>query len=434
MRSLFLRLYLLLILVILGFGWSIDQVIDSYSPAHGLTTNEELHQGTFFLLTRELKRLPPEERPGYLASIAPSFGFALALLPESQLPLTSEQLELVREGYIVEDFHDLEGESWLFQKLAGSSNVMQLGPIYNEPMAQSSTVMTGALFLLLAMSVFIWAWPLAKGLRELTQAALAFGTGDFSARAKVSPTAPLSELVNRFNAMAARIQRLLESHKELSHAVSHELRTPIARLRFAMAMVREVDESQVRDKYLDKMEANIQELDGLVDELLTYARFDREEPELKFKQLDICDFVRRFTREYQQTESNLGIEYIPNPKHAELRLGFDTDALHRVLDNLTRNAVRYARNRINLGVVLSSETVTVYVEDDGPGVPMESRSKLFDPFVRLDESRDRTSGGIGLGLAIVKRLIELHHGRVELVDSDMGGARFLLHLPLTPQE
>jgi signal transduction histidine kinase len=192
-------------------------------------------------------------------------------------------------------------------------------------------------------------------------------------------------------------------------------------------MVREVDEQALRVKYLDTMDTNIEELDGLVDELLVYARFDREEPNLDIANHDLADVITDQLARFQETETQLDIEFIPSPN---LTIKIDRAAICRVVDNLVRNAVRYAESRITVSYELINDQVEILIDDDGPGIPQESRVELFKPFVRLDQSRDRKSGGIGLGLAIVKRLVELHHGTVWASENDNGGARFVVSLPL----
>lgn len=101
----------------------------------------------------------------------------------------------------------------------------------------------------------------------------------------------------------------------------------------------------------------------------------------------------------------------------------------RVLDNLVRNAVRYAETHILIQLQINDGHTNLSINDDGPGIPPSSWQTLFEPFVRLDQSRDRNSGGIGLGLAIVKRYVELHKGSISIGQSDMGGAAFIIDLP-----
>jgi signal transduction histidine kinase len=233
----------------------------------------------------------------------------------------------------------------------------------------------------------------------------------------------------RFNDMAGRIQRLIRSHKELSHAVSHELRTPIARIRFAMEMTRELPDSDKRENYFEAMNENIEELDGLVDELLTYARFDREEPKLDFEPTQIEGLTREVVARFEMTETNLVFNVVASSS-VPIIADCDQDGVARVLDNLLRNAIRYAKKEVVVTVKESNGVVNIAVADDGPGVPQANWESLFDPFVRLDKSRDRNSGGIGLGLAIVRRYMEWHNGSVTIADADLGGAKFTLSWPL----
>lgn len=441
MKNLFFRLYLLLIATFIGLGWSIDQLYDTLVKPQGLTTDVEIHKGTLFLLNKELKRHSPETQPDYLKAISPSFGYPVNLVLAEDLnryqglkstPLSEDQYHYLQQGGVVALFDDFNGNSWFLQKLSDSEQVIILGPIVNDAIAQSDTIYTVIFFAGLAMIVFIWVWPISKGLMSLSKTATAFGKGDWSVRADTNIASSLTHLAERFNAMAARIQRLIKSHKELSHAVSHELRTPIARIRFAMEMVRDVDNEAARSKYLDSMDDNIEELDSLVDELLTYARFDREEPQLNIKRLDAVKIVQDVAGKFQLTQPDLtfSVSFEPGVKNKSLLCDCDGEAIARILDNLIRNGVRYAEKHIDIQLGTANNQIKISVNDDGPGIPEESWSTIFEPFVRLDKSRDRTSGGIGLGLAIVKRYIELHQGSVSIGQSSMGGACFKLAWPI----
>jgi len=430
MNNLFVRLYLVLIIAFVGLGVSIDTYFDQLASSHNSTSDIELHKGTFFLVNKELKRLPDSERDQYLAIIAPSFGFPIQLLEAESLTLNQEQLSYLDQGGIVSRYDDEQGQAWFYQMLDYDSAVIALGPIIIEPADSTNIVINLLFFAGLAFIVFIWAWPISRGIDKLTKAATAFGQGDFAVRASLSTSGPLVALVNHFNAMATRIQRLIKSHKELSHAVSHELRTPIARIRFAMEMVREIEDKEQQIKYLKTMDDNIEELDGLVDELLTYARFEREEPDLHIVGNDIVAVVNHVIDKFMLTHQQLEIACL-NPDNQKIKCDFDSDAIERALDNLVRNACRYAKQKIHIRVSVNNNRVELTVDDDGPGVPEEDRLQLFDPFVRLDQSRDRNSGGIGLGLAMVKRLIELHQGQASVSDAKLGGARFMLTWPVS---
>ncbi len=436
MRNLFFRLYLLLILTFVGLGWSLDQLYEQVSDSEEVLTDLDLHRGTLFLLNRELARLPEENHKDYMTALSPSFGYPVSLLTESELEsqleaqgqiLTDSQHSFLKQGGQVSVIDDSTGLSWFLQKQTRSEHVILFGPI--KLVAESESTLFSAVFLiLLAFIVFLWVWPLSKGLLVLTKAAQRFGEGDFSTRITDNVARPLKPVVMRFNDMAGRIQRLIRSHKELSHAVSHELRTPIARIRFAMEMTRELPDSDKREHYFEAMNDNIEELDGLVDELLTYARFDREEPKLDFAKQSIEVLAKEVVARFEMTEANLNFQVTAATR--SIVADCDHDGISRVLDNILRNAIRYAKNVIVVSVREHNGNVEIAIEDDGPGVPKANWDSLFDPFVRLDKSRDRNSGGIGLGLAIVRRYMEWHCGTVEIQDADIGGAKFILTWPL----
>jgi len=428
MSNLFIRLYLVLIVAFIGLGFSIDAYFEQQESTYDLTSDIELNKGTFFLLNKELQRLPASEQQKYLQIISPSFGFPIQLAQLNNFGFNEKQNTYLAQGGIVSRYDDQLGKAWFFQKLTQGDKIIVIGPILLEPSGSTNLVTNVIFFSGLALIIFVWAWPLSTGLKKLTNAAAAFGQGNFSIRASTTTSAPLISLVQHFNAMASRIQRLIKSHKELSHAVSHELRTPIARLRFAMEMVRELDDKSQQIKYLQTMDDNIEELDGLVDELLTYARFDREKPNLTVKTQDIVALCHLVVKKFNQTHQQLNIHCV-NALALPILCDFDEDAIKRALDNLIRNACRYAKTTIEINITYTNKVVTLVVDDDGQGIPEEYRKQLFEPFVRLDQSRDRNSGGIGLGLAMVKKLIELHHGNASVGTADIGGARFQLTWP-----
>ncbi len=433
MRNLFVRLYLVLIIAFIGLGVSIDTYLDQKEADSDLTSDIELHKGTFFLLNKELQTLPAEEHQQYLAIIGSSFGFPIQLKKISSVNLTNQQEEHLNQGGIISRYDDKQSKAWFYQKLGQSQQAIVIGPILLPSETNNNLMINAIFFLGLALIIFLWAWPLSKGLNKLTSAATKFGQGDFTVRASTKTSAPLISLATRFNAMAKRIQNLIKSHKELSHAVSHELRTPIARLRFAMEMVRELPDRTQQLKYLQTMDDNIIELDGLVDELLTYARFDREEPDLTIENHNIIAVCQQVIEKFSLTHQHLTIRCTNNESNTNgnaLYCCFDKDAITRAIDNLIRNACRYAKQHIEIKAEIADEYIIVTVDDDGKGVPENSREQLFEPFVRLDQSRDRSSGGIGLGLAMVKKLVELHHGKASVDKAPIGGARFQLSWPI----
>lgn len=386
-----------------------------------------LTRSTFALLENELKKYPQQQWPQAIQGIAPVFNFAVVLLKPDQLQLPDEEKAAVLAGdshwHMIDDATDFD-----YRRIAGSDYVLRLGP-FPEP-AVLSHLQLGLIVLLalfLATSALLWVVPVWKDVRTLDAAARRFGMGSFTERAAVKSGSAMFRLADTFNAMANRIQSLISSHKELTNAVSHELRTPIARLRFGMEMLENSSQEQDRERYLQSMNADIDELDNLVAELLTYARFDRDHPAFEFKQVLVKpwieDLLQRFA--FQTEEHRIGCHV----SDERLSARFDPRLMARVINNLLSNALRYSRERISVSVTLQSTNLVICVDDDGPGIAAHQREQVFHPFTRLDRSRDRETGGYGLGLAIVNRIVNWHQGSISIDTSPMGGARFCLSFP-----
>jgi signal transduction histidine kinase len=231
-------------------------------------------------------------------------------------------------------------------------------------------------------------------------------------------------LAERINAMAERIQGLLESQKNLLHSVSHELRTPIARLEFALELLADKAADPALSKRIAAMDGDLAELNELVNELLSMSKLDNAtEPQRALFE------VEPVLRECAQ-----GLHPPPGALHLELgsRLGSidgDRRLLARAVGNLLRNAQKYAAHTVGLSASRTGGMLEILVDDDGPGIPEEERERIFEPFYRLDRSRDRATGGFGLGLSIARKAVKLHGGALRVERSPLGGARFVISLP-----
>ncbi|HBS41103.1 MAG TPA: two-component sensor histidine kinase [Oceanospirillales bacterium] len=267
-------------------------------------------------------------------------------------------------------------------------------------------------------------------LRKLQQATTRLAQGHLNARVSTHGQDQVSQLGGAFNKMAEHIQRLMDIQREMIRAVSHELRTPVARIRFAAQLIEDtvMDEPFVT-KQLQGMDSDIQELDTLIDEILTYARLEEGGPVLDFQQVNVAEIAAQVVGEARPpkdvTTSYAGDDPVHFPSsEAEPRY------VHRAIQNLVGNAGRYASSTVLVTCTVSDDICRVDVEDDGPGIPEEDWDRVFSAFARLDDSRTRASGGYGLGLSIVRRIMFWHGGRAMVNRSEsLGGARFSLIWP-----
>jgi two-component system sensor histidine kinase RstB len=218
--------------------------------------------------------------------------------------------------------------------------------------------------------------------------------------------------------------------KEMIHAVSHELRTPVARIRFGVQMIEDCQNQDMLKKQIAGIDGDIQELDELIDEILTYARLEQGGPILTFQEDNVRAIVEQVVQEQSSVKPDLKIVAEFKPGSDKWKISeIETRYIHRSIQNLVGNATRYARSTVKVVCAFDQDTCRVDVEDDGPGVPEADWEKVFTPFARLDDSRTRSSGGYGLGLSIVRRILYWHGGQAFLGSSEMGGAKFSLVWP-----
>ena len=278
--------------------------------------------------------------------------------------------------------------------------------------------------LALLIPIALWSRSHWLGLQALSRVADEFGAGKLSARAQMQPRAIIYPLAERINHMAGRIEHLLDAQKNLLHSVSHELRTPIARLEFALELLRSAAGDPGLEKRIVAMEGDVAELNGLVNELLSMTRLDSKQA-LTMAPFGLGDALTRCAQSLGEAETRLTVAL--DPELGEVT--GDERLLLRAVGNLLRTAQKYGEDKIALSAKRREGEIEIVVEDAGPGIPEEERERVFDPFYRLDRSRDRNTGGFGLGLSIAKKAVELHGGSIRIAQSQLGGAKFILTLP-----
>lgn len=264
--------------------------------------------------------------------------------------------------------------------------------------------------------------PVERIRREVSE----LGAGELHRRIEVPATGDeIGRLAGTMNGMLERLEDAQTAQRRFVSDASHELRSPLAVIRqyaeVAALHPDRVDPAELSSTVLEEG-ARMQ---GLVESLLLLAKLDEGATGTARRTVDVDDLL---LAEAARLRSAGGLR-VESAAVAAARVDGDDVLLARVVRNLVDNAVRHARSVVRLGSATDDRFVRISVEDDGPGVPVESRSHVFERFVRLDESRSRDAGGSGLGLAIVADVVRLHGGSIELVDSALGGAAFIVTLP-----
>ncbi|MEQ6351894.1 ATP-binding protein [Ralstonia pseudosolanacearum] len=283
------------------------------------------------------------------------------------------------------------------------------------------------------LPILFWSWLLWRDLRALEEAARGFGGGMLSTRAHLRRGSNVYALARQFNDMAERIQGSIQHQREMMNGISHELKTPIARLEFGIALLQSPVPEDQRKARFDALRSDVRELDELVTELLALSRLEQGATHLVLMRVTVGEWLDSVVANIADDVADRQLTLAVHADFAPAHHVCDPRLVARALLNLIRNAMRYARQAITVRAEAGTYgSLCLTVEDDGPGIPAAERARVFEPFYRLDASRDRHTGGFGLGLAIVRRIALVHGGEVRLDTGGSGGARFVLLLPAMP--
>jgi len=266
-------------------------------------------------------------------------------------------------------------------------------------------------------------------LNSLSRSARSLAQGDLNNRAPEAPFRKdeVSQLISDFNFMADKLTHSIEAHKQLLADVSHELRTPLTRLNLANAMAQEYAD-ETTTSYLTRVEKEAQCLDSMLADVLTLSRLEYTDHPLSLERISLprllSELLSNAEFEAQQLKKTLSNEVIPN-----VELECDANLLSSAIENITRNAIKYAETNIDFNIESEPNKIKIVIRDDGQGVDDALLTELGNAFYRTDNARDRQSGGIGLGLAIAKRAIIAHKGSVRFTNHAPHGLTVTITLP-----
>jgi two-component system, OmpR family, osmolarity sensor histidine kinase EnvZ len=272
--------------------------------------------------------------------------------------------------------------------------------------------MVGSSLVLLAVAT-LFLRNQVKSLRRLAAAAESFGKGHPVPFFKVEGAVEIRQAAIAFMTMRDRIQRQIRQRTQMLAGVSHDLRTPLTRMKLALAILGD-------DPVVDELKSDVAEMEHMVLGYLDFARGEGSETPVETDlSLLLEDVAATMRREGAELSLDAPFEYL---------LRVRPNALKRCLVNLVGNARRHG-NHVWLAAIPDADGVDILVDDDGPGIAAADRGRVFRAFVRLDPSRNPSTGGVGLGLTIARDLARGHGGDIRLETSPRGGLRARLHLP-----
>jgi two-component system osmolarity sensor histidine kinase EnvZ len=253
-----------------------------------------------------------------------------------------------------------------------------------------------------------------RPIRRLAAAAEEFGKGREVPDFRPSGAAEVRQAAAAFIVMRERIRRFLVQRTEMLAGVSHDLRTPLTRMKLELAMLGDAPS-------VAGLKQDVADMERMVDSYLAFVRGEGEEQPEPADLASLLDEIATSARRQGHAVSLT--------TSGDLAVPLRPQAMKRCIDNLVANATRHAA-QVEIKAQRLNRAIEVTIDDDGPGIPPESREDVFKPFVRLDKSRNEATGGVGLGLTIARDTVRAHGGDIALTGSPLGGLQAKIRLPV----
>jgi len=397
---------LLLVALVLDFGFR--QIQSQNEP-----DVDRWLEATARLLEVELGKTPAAQRDAKTVELAATIGTGVQLLARDDVyrDLTADTL--------LTPLVDADGNTSYLYDAASIDAIVRLGPIETPRGSVALDVLPTIFYLSIFVVVALWLRPLLRDINIISAGANRFAADYRAPPATAEHTTELKALAQNLDNMAARLSGVLRNQKELIAALSHEMRTPLARLRFALAVADDKADDDLRKRLAD-MNHDVQEIDELIAAMLNYARLDHPDTEMHWQEIPVEAWLVRVACK-APGPVDVATDTMPDTAR------FDSTLMELALSNLLVNALKYGNSAVKCALTNDGDDHVLSVEDDGPGILETDRENIFKAFTRIDDSRNRETGGYGLGLAVVARVAELHGGRADVdVSPALGGARFTI--------
>ena len=257
-------------------------------------------------------------------------------------------------------------------------------------------------------------------------------TGDVSQRVKVYENADpqIRRTAQAYNALLERVEQLLAMAQRLLADTSHELRNPLTVLMTDLDLLREDLTPEQKEEVISEAQFTVRRLTRLVSDLLLLSRTEAASERLMVEEVEVEKFIREVAARFSRAQEKETVIVEKIPKNA---VGlFSRERTEQILANLFENGVRHSKSgEVRVNVLLEEDLLTISVKDDGGGIEPKEHEKIFHRFYRVDECRDRGSGGTGLGLAVARALARLQGGDITVSSGIGAGAEFLVTLPVS---
>ncbi len=455
MRSLFLKIFLYFLLIILLVATAVIMLTylrdQEFPPlAHQSFVRQAIAEYGREAI-RTFEHAGVEELDAFAEKILDKSGIRLFLFDRDGQALTKRRVSrrmqylaqrALRSGKVVFPMMGIRnGLAAVVHSRSGRTYIVALSLSNRQPSRHLLKGMIHGflgwrLLILLAITAVVCYFltrSLTAPIVRLRQATRKFAAGDLSTRIgdQVKGKNELAELAQDFDEMAVKIEALVGAQKRLLRDISHELRSPLTRLGIALELAGQQGNPVAQNKALERIELKAKRMNIMIGQLLNLTRLETDNGGLQFQKFDLRKLLFTLVKDanYEAETRRCRVTYTA-PETVSYFGSYDL--LAQALENVVRNAVKYTADGsvVKVDVSRTQGKLIIQVVDKGPGVPEEALDKLFEPFYRVANARDRQSGGSGIGLAIAERAVKLHAGTISASNCPAGGLLVKIVLPV----
>jgi two-component system, OmpR family, sensor kinase len=419
----FLGLYLLIAGTLAAVSWAQDALLQLYTRPNSM--DDAPVALAVSMVKSRLRELPEAQWKSEVAALAANSSIDMELFSIADIA-GRQTLDKLARGEIAH-MQGAAQQSWALKQL-DAGHVLVLKSVESDARrGLFDWLLTVGFYAAIAFVIMLWLWPLTRDLRSLEASARRFGDRNWQFNVTVNPRSPVHSLAATFRKMAARIDGLIASHRDMSNAVSHEIRTPLSRMQFEIELALGAGSLPEVHERLAHIKTDIGAINDLVNATMEYAILERADVTLNMGRHDFSVLIPAIAESAGQAAGN-NRHLVTDVQGNSGQVVCDVYLLESAYKNLLYNAMRFAKRDVRVTFEAGDSINRLTVEDDGPGIPTEDRGRIFESFVQLQRSGEAKQG-FGLGLAIVKRVMEWHNGGVFVDTSPLGGARFTISWP-----
>lgn len=282
-------------------------------------------------------------------------------------------------------------------------------------------------YTLVAATILYWILPLSKDLNRLQHAVKNFDNQHLASKVNIPASSSIAHLANAYNKLLDKIKMMIDSEKSMANSISHELRTPLARVRFALQMAKESNDSSFIYEKILSAEDDVNEMNQLITELLNFASINNQAFEAHFSRGDLAALVLSLTHRLKTNHPNVIINFVNELEVTDVSC--DENLMGRAIQNLIINACKYGNGEVLVKLLDNGTHYKLSVENNGDKIADQQKGKIFEAFYQIQNNNKQK--GFGVGLSIVSKIAALHQGEVTVGDSPLGGAKFVIQWPNT---